>query len=76
MEYKFYAETTVNGRKLSLVLTEEQVLDGVKAALQNSDLVCKESPGLCWSNTNPLDEEHTAAECSFWRKIFKTCDCK
>ena len=73
MSYKFYAEATVNGRKLSLLLTEDQILDGVKAALQNPELICEHSPGVCWSSKNPLDEEHTALECSFWRKLFNIC---
>ena len=76
MDYKFYAETTVNGRKLSLLLTEDQILDGVRAALKNPDVVCENSPGICWSTKNPLDEQHNATECSFWRKLFKLCDCK
>jgi hypothetical protein len=73
---KYYAETVVNGRKLSLVLTEQQILDGVKAAINDSEFVCEKSPGTCWSSINPLDEEHDKEECSFWRKVFKICDCK
>ena len=73
---KFYAETVVNGRKIDLVLTEQQVLDGVKAGMQETEFICEHNPGSCWAITNPLDEEHTAKECSFWRKLFKICNCK
>jgi hypothetical protein len=68
MENLFYAKTDVNGRTVDLVLTEDQVLNGVKAALQNSDLVCKMNPGNCWPVEKPND-------CPFWKKIFGVCGC-
>jgi hypothetical protein len=65
----FYAKTTINGRDIDLVLTEQQILDGVKTALNNSEFVCQMNPGNCWPVEKPEG-------CSFWQKLFKVCDCK
>jgi hypothetical protein len=68
-ENLFYAKTTINGRDIDLILTEQQVLDGVKSALTNSELVCQMNPGNCW----PVEKPNG---CSFWQKLFNVCDCK
>jgi hypothetical protein len=68
MDNLFYAKTEINGRTVDLVLTEEQVLAGVKTSLQNSELVCKMNPGNCWPLEKPND-------CPTWKKIFGLCSC-
>jgi hypothetical protein len=69
MDNLFYAKSEINGRTVDLVLTEEQVITGVKSALQNSEFVCKMNPGNCW----PIDKPE---ECPIWRRIFGLCSCK
>ena len=64
----FYAKTNINGRDVDLVLTEAQIMEGVKTALSNSELVCQSNPGNCW----PIDKPKG---CSLWQKIFNVCDC-
>ncbi len=71
---KFYAKITIRGRDIDLILTEDQVMAAIKAALNDSDFVCQNNQGCCWPIENPLEEEHTVEECSFWRKLFKTCN--
>lgn len=68
MEQVFYAKAEINGRTVDLVLTEEQIVQGVKCALQNSDFVCEMNPGNCW----PLEKPQ---ECSVWKKLFGLCSC-
>jgi hypothetical protein len=50
-------------------LSEQQVFDGVRSALTNSELVCQMNPGNCWPVEKPKG-------CSFWQKLFNVCDCK
>lgn len=69
MNNTFYAKTEINGRVIDMVLTEDQVIDGMKLALQNSDLVCQMNPGNCWPIEKPND-------CPIWKKIFGICSCK
>jgi len=68
-ENLFYAKTNVNGRDIDLVLSEQQILEGVKTALNNSEFVCQMNPGNCWPVEKPKG-------CSFWQKLFNVCDCK
>jgi hypothetical protein len=65
----FYAKTNINGRDVDLVLTEQQILDGVKSALKNTEFVCQMNPGNCWPVEKPKG-------CSLWQKLFNVCDCK
>jgi len=69
MNNLFYAKTEINGRVVDLVLTEQQVLDGVKVALQNPEMICQNNPGSCWPIEKPND-------CPVWKKIFGVCSCK
>ena len=65
----YYAKTEINGRTLDLVLTEEQVITGVKTAIENAEFVCRMNPGNCWPVEKPQD-------CPLWKKIFGLCGCK
>lgn len=68
MENVFYAKAQINGRTVDLVLTEDQIVDGVKRGLQNCDFVCEMNPGNCW----PIEKPQ---ECPVWKKIFGICSC-
>jgi hypothetical protein len=50
-------------------LTEDQLLEGISAALKNSDFICKQNPGACW----PIEKPQA---CGVWKRIFGLCNCK
>jgi hypothetical protein len=68
-EQLFYAKANISGRDVDLVFTESQILDGVKLAMTNCELVCENNPGNCWSTEKPQG-------CSLWKKMFNLCGCK
>jgi len=68
-EQLFYAKANISGRDVDLVFTESQILDGVKLAMTNCELVCESNPGNCWSTEKPQG-------CSLWKKLFNLCGCK
>jgi hypothetical protein len=69
MSELYHAKAKINERDIDLVLTEDQLLEGISAALKNSDFICKQNPGACW----PIEKPQA---CGVWKRIFGLCNCK
>jgi len=68
-EQLFYAKANISGRDVDLVLSEAQILEGMKTAMNNTEFVCDQNPGNCWPIEKPQG-------CSLWKKLFNLCGCK
>jgi hypothetical protein len=69
MSELYYAKARLNDRDIDLVLTEEQLLEGISSALKNPNFICEQNPGACW----PVEKPES---CGIWKRIFGICNCK
>lgn len=67
-ENKIYAQALVDGRKIDLLLEQEDLIRGFKNALENPTEI--PAMGQCWSCEKP-------EKCSLLSRILnKCCDCE
>jgi hypothetical protein len=64
----YYSKVMVDGRPIDLLLSEQQIEEASKMAIQHPSLVveCVESHGNCW----PCDKP---PKCSFWDRVMNNC---
>lgn len=62
----YYTKITKDNRCLDLLLTEDELVSGVKRALDHPQMVDKTQCCSCWSVEKP-------PKCNFWSKILGLC---
>jgi hypothetical protein len=65
----YYAKAKINDREIDLLISEDQLLEGISEALNNPNIVCEKNPGTCWPIQKPTG-------CPIWKKIFGICGCE
>jgi len=70
-EKLYFSKTELDGRCISMLLTEKEILKASERALdeKNAEFVGDNMIGSCWPIQKP-------PSCSLWNRIMGRCDCK